>query len=81
MLCSAVKEYKIGLSLDKQDNLTKLLISKGYDLNTLNNIGISNTNKDVYIIALRDEKGELAGYYEKHEYRTIDPEGLYIMGE
>lgn len=27
-------------------------------------------NKDVYMIALRDETGELLGYYEKHEYRN-----------
>ncbi|MBQ4533586.1 MAG: PAS domain-containing protein [Ruminococcus sp.] len=27
-------------------------------------------NKDVYMIALRSESGELIGYYEKHEYRT-----------
>lgn len=27
-------------------------------------------NKDVYMIALRDENGTLIGYYEKHEYRT-----------
>jgi hypothetical protein len=27
-------------------------------------------NKDVYMIALRDERGVLIGYYEKHEYRT-----------
>ena len=27
-------------------------------------------NKDVYMIALRDEQGELIGYYEKHEYRN-----------
>ncbi len=27
-------------------------------------------NKDVYMVALRDESGELIGYYEKHEYRT-----------
>lgn len=26
-------------------------------------------NKDVYMAALRDESGELIGYYEKHEYR------------
>ncbi len=29
-------------------------------------------NKDVYMVALRDDAGELIGYYEKHEYR--DPE-------
>ena len=27
-------------------------------------------NKDVYMIALRNENSELIGYYEKHEYRT-----------
>ena len=29
-------------------------------------------NKDVYMIALRDGKGDLIGYYEKHEYRTSE---------
>lgn len=27
-------------------------------------------NKDVYMIALRDDSGNLIGYYEKHEYRN-----------
>lgn len=27
-------------------------------------------NKDVYMVALRDEEKRLIGYYEKHEYRT-----------
>lgn len=27
-------------------------------------------NKDVYMVALRDDKGTLIGYYEKHEYRN-----------
>lgn len=31
-------------------------------------------NKDVYMIALRDDNGNLIGYYEKHESRT--PENL-----
>lgn len=30
----------------------------------------SNENKDVYMIALRDENDSLIGYYEKHEFRT-----------
>jgi PAS domain-containing protein len=29
-------------------------------------------NKDVYMVALRDEQGELIGYYEKHEYRNAE---------
>lgn len=31
-----------------------------------------NENKDVYMIALRDNTGGLIGYYEKHEYRTAE---------
>lgn len=34
-------------------------------------------NKDVYMVALRDETGELIGYYEKHEYRTKETGELY----
>lgn len=34
-------------------------------------------NKDVYMIALRDESGELIGYYEKHEYRTAENADTY----
>ena len=29
-------------------------------------------NKDVYMVALRDEKNDLIGYYEKHEYRNAE---------
>lgn len=29
-------------------------------------------NKDVYMIALRDDSGNLIGYYEKHENRTSE---------
>ena len=39
----------------------------------------SEENKDVYMIALRDDEGRLIGYYEKHEYRDRDPEPLYNM--
>lgn len=34
-------------------------------------------NKDVYMIALRDEAGKLIGYYEKHEYRDVETEKPY----
>ena len=61
-----IKNYKIGLSLDRQDNLTKLLVSKGYDLNTLNNIGLSNQNRDIYInriiFPLYDLNGRIVGF-------------------
>ena len=34
-------------------------------------------NKDVYMVALRDEAGTLIGYYEKHEYRDRETEEFY----
>ena len=34
-------------------------------------------NKDVYIVALRDEDKTLIGYYEKHEYRTNETIDFY----
>lgn len=34
-------------------------------------------NKDVYMIALRNEKGVLIGYYEKHEFRTPEASKPY----
>ena len=38
-------------------------------------------NKDVYMVALRDEAGTLIGYYEKHEYRDRETAALYDMPE
>ena len=34
-------------------------------------------NKDVYMVALRDDGGNLIGYYEKHEYRNRETAKLY----
>ena len=36
-------------------------------------------NKDVYMVALRDE-GKLIGYYEKHEYRNAETMKFYDFG-
>lgn len=36
-------------------------------------------NKDVYMVALRDEDGKLIGYYEKHEYRNRETAPLYNL--
>lgn len=36
-------------------------------------------NKDVYMVALRDEVGKLIGYYEKHEYRSKETMELYCF--
>ena len=36
-------------------------------------------NKDVYMVALRDDEGTLIGYYEKHEYRNRETMKMYDM--
>ena len=36
-------------------------------------------NKDVYMVALRDEDGSYIGYYEKHVYRTRETRPMYEM--
>ncbi len=36
-------------------------------------------NKDVYMIALRDNNGELIGYYEKHEFRNRETCQIYEL--
>ena len=36
-------------------------------------------NKDVYMVALRNDAGELFGYYEKHEYRNRETMGFYDL--
>lgn len=38
-------------------------------------------NKDVYMVALRDDNGTLIGYYEKHEYRNQETAKLYKIGK
>lgn len=36
-------------------------------------------NKDVYMVALRNEDGTLIGYYEKHEYRNRETAKMYDL--
>ena len=63
---SVIKEFEIGLSLDTSDDLTKLLISKKYDLASLNQIGLSSDARDVYIdrimFPLYDLTGRVVGF-------------------
>lgn len=61
-----IKEFEIGLSLESKDDLTKLLTSKDYDLVTLNRIGLSSDNHDIYIdrimFPLYDIAGKVVGF-------------------
>ena len=70
-----IKEFEIGLSLDRRDDLTKLLSSKNYDLATLNRIGLSSDDHDVYIdrimFPLYDVAGQVVGFSGRI-YKDID---------
>ena len=61
-----IKEFQIGLSLDKHDDLTKLLTKKDYSLVDLNKIGLTNDSHDVYsnriMFPLYDLDGRVVGF-------------------
>ena len=61
-----IKEFGIGLSLEKKDELTRILQKKGYELPILNNIGLSIDNHDTYInrimFPLHDTYGRVVGF-------------------
>ena len=61
-----IKEFEIGLSLEKRDDLTKLLVSKDYDLVALNRMGLSSDNHDIYndriMFPLYDVYGKVVGF-------------------
>ena len=52
-----------------------------FSKDTANNIIFTSHNEkknyDVYVVALRNESKELIGYYEKHEYRTLETSASY----
>lgn len=61
-----IKEFEIGLSLDKRDDLTKLLLQKKYELSELNKIGLSNDDYDIYndriMFPLYNVSGQVVGF-------------------
>ena len=61
-----IKEFEIGLSLDSRDDLTKLLLKKEYQLSTLNRIGLSSDDHDIYndriMFPLYDVSGNVVGF-------------------
>lgn len=50
---------------------------KSEDNNIIFTYHSDKENKDVYMVALRDDNGALIGYYEKQEYRNRETVGLY----
>ena len=87
-----IKTYKIGLSLDKQNELSKLLSTKGYDINTLNKLGLSNDNKDVFVnrimFPLYDLNGRIVGFsgrrydgIKDNKYVNTKGTDIFVKGE
>lgn len=61
-----IKEFEIGLSLDKRDDLTTLLQKKDNDLVSLNRIGLSTDKYDIYseriMFPLYDTNGRVVAF-------------------
>lgn len=61
-----INQFKIGLSLNENDQLTKLLQNQKYDLELLNEIGLSNKSYDTFInriiFPLDDQFGKTVGF-------------------
>lgn len=61
-----IKEFQIGFSLRKIDDLTKVLTVKKYDLVDLNKIGLTSDNHDIYndriMFPLYDINGRVVGF-------------------
>ena len=55
--CQMINRVIERFKKDKNNNIVYMLKNTKY-------------NKDVYMVALRDEKDKLIGYYEKHEFRN-----------
>lgn len=78
-------EKLIGTSLlnchNKKSNEMIEKAVEWFKKNTDNNIVYTyrneKENKDVYMVALRNDDGTLIGYYEKHEYRNLETMKLY----
>lgn len=51
--------------------------SESPDHNIIHTFYNEKQNRDVYMVALRDDMQNLIGYYEKHEYRTKDTAKFY----
>ena len=90
---AAVKNYEkrggdelIGKSLldchnhESQEKIKRVVdwFAKDESHNIVYTFHNEKQNKDVYMVALRDE-GKLIGYYEKHEYRTKETMKLYDL--
>lgn len=88
MNAAAVKRYRVDItgrsikdchnkeSCEKIDRVLRWF-AQSKDNNVVYTYRNDKENKDVYMVALRDDDGELIGYYEKHEYKNAETARLY----
>ena len=85
---SAIARYKIDLTgksikkchpADANEKIDLVLewFAQSVENNIVYTFRNDEENKDVYMVALRDQSGKLIGYYEKHEYRNQETAKLY----
>ena len=75
------KSIKLCHNADSNKKIDKVItwFKESKDNNRVYTSRNDNENKDVYMVALRDNDGKLIGYYEKHEYRNPETTELYKM--
>ena len=73
------KSIKDCHNSDSNDKIDRVIewFSKSKDNNIVHTFYDEKKNKDVYMVALRDDEKELIGYYEKHESREKETAGFY----
>ncbi len=83
-----IKEFEIGLSLDSMDSLTKVLTKKGYDDLTLDRIGLSSNNHDLFInrimVPIQDANGRTVAfsgrvYNKKSDHKYVNTKETEIF--
>lgn len=85
---AAIQQYRKNLTgsnikdchpADANEKIDKVVgwFKKSKENNIIYTYHNEKENKDVYMVALRDDGGTLIGYYEKHEYRNRETVGLY----
>ena len=85
---TAIKQYRKDLTgrnikdchpADANEKIDKVVewFKKSKENNIIYTYHNEKENKDVYMVALRDDDGTLIGYYEKHEYRNKESADLY----
>jgi len=83
-----IKEFEIGLSLDSMDSLTKILTKKNYDMLTLDRIGLSSNNHDLFInrimVPIHDMNGRVVAfsgrvYNKKSDHKYVNTKQTEIF--